>query len=122
MLPCGFVRIMSLRLLSYYNYNMGYSKYVCYNVLYRNENTRKAFKITIFFPPCPAQFSQIMGLESILGTTDLWPILLALTALPAVFQLVTLPICPESPKYLLINKEEAISAQRGELVAKFLYL
>ncbi|XP_063602655.1 solute carrier family 2, facilitated glucose transporter member 1-like [Penaeus indicus] len=58
-------------------------------------------------------FSQIMGLESILGTADLWPILLALTALPAVFQLVTLPICPESPKYLLINKEEAISAQRA---------
>ncbi|XP_069974102.1 solute carrier family 2, facilitated glucose transporter member 1-like isoform X2 [Penaeus vannamei] len=58
-------------------------------------------------------FSQILGLESILGTVDLWPILLALTALPAVFQLVTLPICPESPKYLLINKDEAISAQRA---------
>lgn len=60
-----------------------------------------------------------MGLESILGTVDLWPILLALTALPAVFQLVTLPICPESPKYLLINKEEAISAQRGGLGVGF---
>ncbi|ROT83272.1 hypothetical protein C7M84_023555 [Penaeus vannamei] len=63
-------------------------------------------------------FSQILGLESILGTVDLWPILLALTALPAVFQLVTLPICPESPKYLLINKDEAISAQRGEFLQR----
>lgn len=58
-------------------------------------------------------FSQIMGLEVILGTTELWPILLALTALPAIFQLVTLPICPESPKYLLISKDEQVAAQRA---------
>ncbi|XP_064080843.1 solute carrier family 2, facilitated glucose transporter member 1-like isoform X1 [Macrobrachium nipponense] len=58
-------------------------------------------------------FSQVMGLESILGTETLWPVLLALTALPAVFQLVTLPICPESPKFLLINKDEPMAAQRA---------
>ncbi|XP_068223773.1 solute carrier family 2, facilitated glucose transporter member 1-like [Palaemon carinicauda] len=58
-------------------------------------------------------FSQIMGLESILGTETLWPVLLALTALPAVFQLVTLPICPESPRFLLITKDEPMAAQRA---------
>ncbi|XP_066959485.1 solute carrier family 2, facilitated glucose transporter member 1-like isoform X2 [Macrobrachium rosenbergii] len=58
-------------------------------------------------------FSQVMGLDSILGTETLWPVLLALTALPAVFQLVTLPICPESPKFLLINKDEPMAAQRA---------
>ncbi|RXG61169.1 Solute carrier family 2, facilitated glucose transporter member 1 [Armadillidium vulgare] len=58
-------------------------------------------------------FSQVMGLESLLGTEDLWPILLALTILPAIFQLCTLPICPESPKFLLINKEKRIEAQRA---------
>lgn len=55
-----------------------------------------------------------MGLESLLGTENLWPLLLALTFLPAIFQLCTLPICPESPKYLLINKEQRIEAQRGK--------
>jgi SP family facilitated glucose transporter-like MFS transporter 1 len=57
--------------------------------------------------------SQILGLESILGTEDLWPVLLAVTAVPAIFQLVTLPVCPESPKYLLLSKGQEMEAQRG---------
>ncbi|XP_057196846.1 solute carrier family 2, facilitated glucose transporter member 1 isoform X1 [Triplophysa rosa] len=52
--------------------------------------------------------AQIFGLESLLGSQDLWPLLLALTTLPAVLQSVLLIFCPESPRYLLINlnKEE----------------
>jgi len=57
--------------------------------------------------------SQILGLESMLGTATLWPILLAVTAVPAVFQLATLPVCPESPKYLLLSKGQEMEAQRG---------
>ena len=48
--------------------------------------------------------SQILGLESILGTENLWPVLLAVTAVPA---------CPESPKYLLLSKGQEMEAQRG---------
>ncbi|XP_069188411.1 solute carrier family 2, facilitated glucose transporter member 1 isoform X2 [Procambarus clarkii] len=58
-------------------------------------------------------FSQIMGLENILGTVELWPLLLALTGLPAIFQLAALPVCPESPKFLLINKDEPVASQRA---------
>ncbi|XP_074540443.1 solute carrier family 2, facilitated glucose transporter member 3 [Halichoeres trimaculatus] len=52
--------------------------------------------------------AQIFGLESLLGSDTLWPLLLALTILPAILQSVMLPFCPESPRYLLIvlNKEE----------------
>ncbi|KAM9309254.1 solute carrier family 2, facilitated glucose transporter member 3 [Pholidichthys leucotaenia] len=52
--------------------------------------------------------AQILGLESLLGSDALWPLLLALTTLPAVLQSIMLPFCPESPRYLLIvlNKEE----------------
>uniref|UniRef100_A0A8C6SI21 Solute carrier family 2, facilitated glucose transporter member 5 n=1 Tax=Neogobius melanostomus TaxID=47308 RepID=A0A8C6SI21_9GOBI len=52
--------------------------------------------------------AQIFGLESLLGSDLLWPLLLALTILPAVLQSILLPLCPESPRYLLIslNKEE----------------
>lgn len=57
--------------------------------------------------------SQILGLKNILGTEDLWPILLALTVAPAVYQLLAMPICPESPKYLMINKDEPLAAQRA---------
>ncbi|XP_067305023.1 solute carrier family 2, facilitated glucose transporter member 3 [Pseudorasbora parva] len=52
--------------------------------------------------------AQILGLESLLGSQSLWPLLLALTALPAVLQSVMLIFCPESPRYLLIslNRED----------------
>ncbi|CAH1992108.1 unnamed protein product [Acanthoscelides obtectus] len=62
--------------------------------------------------------AQILGLGSILGTAELWPTLLAITIVPSIFQLVTLPFCPESPKYLLSKNNEneaqnALSWLRG---------
>ncbi|XP_036411236.1 solute carrier family 2, facilitated glucose transporter member 3-like [Megalops cyprinoides] len=57
--------------------------------------------------------AQIFGLEVLLGSATLWPLLLALTAIPAVIQCILLPFCPESPRYLLINlnqEEEALRA------------
>uniref|UniRef100_A0A182MAV1 Major facilitator superfamily (MFS) profile domain-containing protein n=1 Tax=Anopheles culicifacies TaxID=139723 RepID=A0A182MAV1_9DIPT len=59
--------------------------------------------------------SQVLGIEQILGTNDGWPVLLGLAICPAVLQLLLLPICPESPRYLLITKqweEEARKALR----------
>lgn len=50
--------------------------------------------------------AQIFGLESILGSEELWPGLLGLTIIPAVLQSAALPFCPESPRFLLINKKE----------------
>lgn len=49
--------------------------------------------------------SQILGLEQILGTDRGWPLLLGLTVCPAVLQLVLLPFCPESPRFLLITRQ-----------------
>ncbi|XP_075071877.1 solute carrier family 2, facilitated glucose transporter member 11-like [Mixophyes fleayi] len=46
----------------------------------------------------------IIGLREIWGTEDLWPYLLAFSAIPAFIQMVTLPFFPESPRYLLIDK------------------
>ncbi|XP_001950963.1 solute carrier family 2, facilitated glucose transporter member 1 isoform X2 [Acyrthosiphon pisum] len=57
--------------------------------------------------------SQILGLDYILGTAELWPVLLALIIAPAIFMFATLPFCPESPKYTLINKKKDIEAERG---------
>lgn len=59
--------------------------------------------------------SQVLGIEQILGTNDGWPVLLGLAICPAILQLILLPICPESPRYLLITKqweEEARKALR----------
>ncbi|XP_066601635.1 solute carrier family 2, facilitated glucose transporter member 1-like [Prorops nasuta] len=57
--------------------------------------------------------AQILGLEQILGTSDQWPLLLCLTVVPAIFQLATLPLCPESPKFLLLSRGKDMDAQRA---------
>lgn len=49
-------------------------------------------------------FSQILGLPIILGNIDFWPLLLGLTGFFSIFQLITLPFCPESPRFLLIKR------------------
>ncbi|XP_020707886.1 glucose transporter type 1 isoform X5 [Athalia rosae] len=59
--------------------------------------------------------SQVLGIEQILGTDKGWPVLLGLAICPAILQLLLLPFCPESPRYLLITKqweEEARKALR----------
>ncbi|RCN36509.1 MFS transporter, SP family [Ancylostoma caninum] len=45
--------------------------------------------------------SQIFGLPYILGNTERWPLIFAFTVVPAVLQVVTLPLIPESPRYTL---------------------
>ncbi|KAM6928022.1 solute carrier family 2, facilitated glucose transporter member 1 [Xenentodon cancila] len=55
--------------------------------------------------------AQIFGLEMIMGNGDLWPLLLGFTFIPAIIQCVLLPLCPESPRFLLINKNEENKAK-----------
>ncbi|XP_060162279.1 solute carrier family 2, facilitated glucose transporter member 3 isoform X1 [Globicephala melas] len=55
--------------------------------------------------------AQIFGLKNILGTKELWPLLLGFTIIPAILQCAALPFCPESPRFLLINRKEEESAK-----------
>ncbi|XP_006627496.1 solute carrier family 2, facilitated glucose transporter member 4 [Lepisosteus oculatus] len=57
--------------------------------------------------------AQILGLESLLGTEELWPVLLGLTVLPTVLQMALLPFCPESPRYLYIIRCQEHHAKSG---------
>ena len=63
--------------------------------------------------------SQVLGMNNVLGTEEGWPWLLALTAVPAILQLATLPFCPESPKYLLLDKDDEMAANSGNLIDEF---
>ncbi|KAI1289961.1 Glucose transporter type 1 [Halotydeus destructor] len=47
---------------------------------------------------------QVLGLSPILGNKQGWPFLLGISFIPAILQLLLLPFCPESPRYLLITK------------------
>jgi SP family facilitated glucose transporter-like MFS transporter 1 len=57
--------------------------------------------------------SQILGMSNVLGTDNQWPLLLSLTIIPAIFQILTLPFCPESPKFLLLDRDDEIGANKA---------
>ncbi|XP_064184873.1 solute carrier family 2, facilitated glucose transporter member 4-like [Anguilla rostrata] len=58
-------------------------------------------------------FAQILGLESLLGSETLWPVLMGVTVLPTVLQMALLPFCPESPRYLYIIRCQEHHAKSG---------
>ncbi|GAU94290.1 hypothetical protein RvY_06090-1 [Ramazzottius varieornatus] len=55
----------------------------------------------------------VLGLPQLLGTEQLWPVIFWLRAAPAVVFLLTLPFCRESPRYLLLRKNQAAAARRA---------
>ncbi|XP_064534569.1 solute carrier family 2, facilitated glucose transporter member 5-like [Pseudopipra pipra] len=57
--------------------------------------------------------AQILGLNSILGNVEGWPVLLGLTGVPSLIQLLTLPFFPESPRYLLLQKGNEEQARQA---------
>ncbi|KAM5311609.1 solute carrier family 2, facilitated glucose transporter member 11 isoform 3-T3 [Glossophaga mutica] len=47
---------------------------------------------------------QVVGLRELLGGPQAWPLLLASCLVPGLLQLASLPLLPESPRYLLIDR------------------
>ncbi|KAF7239313.1 Solute carrier family 2, facilitated glucose transporter member 5 [Varanus komodoensis] len=56
--------------------------------------------------------SQVLGYEELLGTKKYWPILLSLPGFLAVLQVIVLPSCPESPRYLMIQERDEEKARQ----------
>ncbi len=48
--------------------------------------------------------SQVLGFEAILGSEDYWPVLISINIFLGMIQCLSLPFCPESPRFLLITK------------------
>ncbi|KAK6178857.1 hypothetical protein SNE40_011347 [Patella caerulea] len=55
--------------------------------------------------------SNCLGLSKVLGTEEGWPYLFVTVAALAVFQLCTLPLCPESPRFQLITQNNEKGAE-----------
>ncbi len=55
--------------------------------------------------------SQVLGFEVLLGSADLWPQLLNINLVLGFLQCVSLPFCPESPRFLLIAKGDREGAR-----------
>lgn len=57
--------------------------------------------------------AQILGNAKVLGTPDLWTVLLGITVIPGIIQVAMLVFCYDSPKYLLIVKKNEAKAMKG---------
>lgn len=71
-------------------------------------NVQNGFKPLMLMPV------KILGLEELLGSENLWPLLLGVTVVPTVLQMSFLPFCPESPRFLYIVRCQEHQAKRGE--------
>ncbi|GFN87756.1 hypothetical protein PoB_001426200 [Plakobranchus ocellatus] len=57
--------------------------------------------------------AQILGFPTLLGTERSWHVLLGITAIPSVIQMIILPFCPESPRYLLTVRQDPSGCQKA---------
>ncbi|XP_076013415.1 solute carrier family 2, facilitated glucose transporter member 1 [Genypterus blacodes] len=64
---------------------------------------------------CGILVGMVAGLETALGTEHNWAMMLSLSLIPALLQYLVLPFCPESPRYLLINRGKESEAEAALL-------
>ncbi len=57
--------------------------------------------------------SQVITLQPILGSEERWHYALGLPIVFSIMQVILLLIVPESPKYLLLKKDNSIEAEKG---------
>ena len=55
------------------------------------------------------------------GTSDRWPYLILLQAVPALLSLIVLPFLPDTPRYLLLVRGDREGAMKGRDIT-FTYL
>ncbi|XP_045161535.2 solute carrier family 2, facilitated glucose transporter member 1-like [Mercenaria mercenaria] len=58
-------------------------------------------------------WSMVLGLPTLAGTWATWPALFAFNAGPSLVCLLFMPLCPESPRYLLIKKNDEEGARKA---------
>ncbi|NXT59318.1 GTR9 protein, partial [Pluvianellus socialis] len=58
-------------------------------------------------------FAQLLGLPELLGEDRFWPLFLSVVVIPASLQLLLLHCFPESPRYLLIERNDVCRATEG---------
>ncbi|XP_069652929.1 solute carrier family 2, facilitated glucose transporter member 5-like isoform X1 [Haliaeetus albicilla] len=58
-------------------------------------------------------FAQVLGLPELLGEDRFWPLFLSVVVIPASLQLLLLHCFPESPRYLLIERNDVCGATKA---------
>ncbi|XP_043925677.1 solute carrier family 2, facilitated glucose transporter member 11-like [Protopterus annectens] len=89
---------------------------VCVQPLYVNEIAPKAVRglmsmSSSIFITGGILTGQVIGLRELLGREEYVPLLLSSCCIPAIIQLISLPWLPESPRHLLIDKNNELKCQ-----------
>ncbi|OQV17350.1 Solute carrier family 2, facilitated glucose transporter member 1 [Hypsibius exemplaris] len=66
-----------------------------------------------FFIVFAILIAQVLGHPALLGTPTRWPYLFGFGLIPCIFQLLTLPFCPESPKHLYLGRDKEAKAAKA---------
>ncbi|XP_067896475.1 solute carrier family 2, facilitated glucose transporter member 9 isoform X2 [Heterodontus francisci] len=70
-------------------------------------------QVTAIFICVGVFVGQVLGLPETLGKESSWPLMFGLNAIPAAVQLAILPFLPESPRYLLFEKNDVSKAKKA---------
>ncbi|NWU95588.1 GTR11 protein, partial [Upupa epops] len=105
---CGsFEMIIAGRLFSGVSGGLALNIHLMYAGECAPRNLRGLFAVTVSTAIAVGKFVGFaLGLREVLGVDALWPVLMAANAVPALIQLLTLPFFPDSPRYLLIDKND----------------
>ncbi|XP_054613631.1 solute carrier family 2 member 11, like [Dunckerocampus dactyliophorus] len=110
----SFEMIMVGRLLYGINSGVSLSAQTVYLVECAPKMLREMVGVTIATFVAAGKFSgQLLGIREILGTKERWPWLLGFNAITALFQLLTLPFLPESPKFLLLDRGDQQACEKA---------
>ncbi|KAL1790426.1 solute carrier family 2, facilitated glucose transporter member 9 isoform X1 [Sigmodon hispidus] len=86
--------------------------------MYVNEISPKEIRgslgqVTAIFICIGVFVGQLLGLPELLGKESTWPFLFGVITIPALVQLATLSLLPESPRYLLLEKHNEAGAMKA---------
>ncbi|CAL8321438.1 unnamed protein product [Lota lota] len=110
----SFEMIMVARFLYGINTGVGITIHPMYLVECAPKNLRGTVGVTTAtFASLGKFFGQLLGIRELLGTQDHWVWLLGFSGFVALLQLSTLPLLPESPRYLLLNKGDQQGCERA---------
>ncbi|KAG5272442.1 hypothetical protein AALO_G00165600 [Alosa alosa] len=110
----SFELIMAGRFIYGINAGMGLLIHSMYLVECSPKRVRTMIGVTISLYISIGKFTgQLLGLSELLGTKNGWPWLLGFGGVTGLLQLLTLPLLPESPRYLLLMREDRQACEKA---------
>ncbi|TKS84548.1 Solute carrier family 2, facilitated glucose transporter member 9 [Collichthys lucidus] len=110
----SFEMIMVARLLYGINAGVSLSAHTIYLVECAPKRLRGMVGVTVATFISLGKFcGQLLGISELLGTQERWPWLLGFNGFTALLQLSTMPLLPESPRFLLLDRGDRQACEKA---------